>query len=38
MGAVAAAVRGCVAAKWEGHQINTAKFVKPLRTMHSIGG
>lgn len=37
-GAVAAAVRASVAAKWEGHEINTAKFVKPLRTMHSIGG
>ena len=24
--------------KWEGHEINTAKFVKPLRTMHAIGG
>ena len=27
-----------VAEKWEGHEINTAKFVKPLRTMHTIGG
>ena len=27
-----------VADKWEGHEINTAKFVKPLRTMHTIGG
>ncbi|OAI54593.1 cyclic pyranopterin phosphate synthase MoaA [Planctomycetaceae bacterium SCGC AG-212-F19] len=25
-------------AKWEGHEINTARFVKPLRTMHAIGG
>lgn len=24
--------------KWEGHEINTARFVKPLRTMHAIGG
>lgn len=24
--------------KWEGHEINSARFVKPLRTMHSIGG
>jgi cyclic pyranopterin phosphate synthase len=24
--------------KWEGHEINTARFVKPLRTMHTIGG
>ncbi len=31
-------VRACVRAKWEGHEINTAKFVKPLRTMHRIGG
>jgi GTP 3',8-cyclase len=36
--AIAALVRGNVAAKWEGHEINTARFVKPLRTMHSIGG
>jgi cyclic pyranopterin phosphate synthase len=27
-----------VRAKWEGHEINTARFVKPLRTMHAIGG
>jgi len=27
-----------VADKWEGHEINTARFVKPLRTMHTIGG
>ena len=31
-------VRRNVAAKWEGHEINTARFVKPLRTMHAIGG
>jgi cyclic pyranopterin phosphate synthase len=31
-------IRANVAAKWEGHEINSAKFVKPLRTMHSIGG
>jgi cyclic pyranopterin phosphate synthase len=30
--------RRSVAAKWEGHEINTAKFVKPDRTMHAIGG
>lgn len=35
---LATAVQACVAAKWEGHEINTAKFVKPLRTMHAIGG
>jgi cyclic pyranopterin phosphate synthase len=27
-----------VAGKWEGHEINTARFVKPDRLMHSIGG
>jgi cyclic pyranopterin phosphate synthase len=27
-----------VHAKWEGHEINTARFIKPLRTMHAIGG
>jgi len=27
-----------VRGKWEGHEINTARFVKPERTMHSIGG
>ena len=32
------AIRNSVWAKWEGHEINTAKFVKPDRTMHSIGG
>jgi len=31
-------IRANVAAKWEGHEINTAKFVKPTRTMHAIGG
>lgn len=32
------AIRRNVAAKWEGHEINSARFVKPLRTMHAIGG
>ena len=27
-----------VAAKWEGHEINTARFIQPDRAMHSIGG
>jgi cyclic pyranopterin phosphate synthase len=36
--ALADAVRRCVADKWEGHEINTAKFIKPERTMHAIGG
>jgi cyclic pyranopterin phosphate synthase len=31
-------IRRNVADKWEGHEINTARFVKPERTMHSIGG
>jgi cyclic pyranopterin phosphate synthase len=31
-------VRKSVHAKWEGHEINTARFIKPLRTMHAIGG
>jgi cyclic pyranopterin phosphate synthase len=32
------AIRRNVLAKWEGHEINTARFIKPLRTMHAIGG
>jgi cyclic pyranopterin phosphate synthase len=36
--AIAQALRDSVAAKWEGHQINTARFIKPERLMHSIGG
>jgi GTP 3',8-cyclase len=35
---IAAAVRRSIADKWEGHEINTARFIKPLRTMHAIGG
>jgi len=31
-------IRQTVWSKWEGHEINTAKFVKPGRTMHAIGG
>jgi cyclic pyranopterin phosphate synthase len=31
-------IRKNVADKWEGHEINTARFVKPSRTMHAIGG
>jgi cyclic pyranopterin phosphate synthase len=31
-------IRANVASKWEGHEINTARFVKPQRTMHAIGG
>ena len=36
--ALAETIRRNVAAKWEGHEINTATFVKPTRTMHAIGG
>jgi cyclic pyranopterin phosphate synthase len=31
-------IRQNVRAKWQGHAINTASFVKPQRTMHAIGG
>lgn len=37
-GAVAAALRASVGAKWAGHEFNTAEYVKPGRTMHAIGG
>jgi cyclic pyranopterin phosphate synthase len=36
--AIAEAIRGNVRTKWEGHEINTSRFIKPLRTMHAIGG
>ncbi len=36
--ALAEAIRGNVRDKWEGHEINTSRFIKPLRTMHTIGG
>jgi cyclic pyranopterin phosphate synthase len=36
--AIRAAFRASVAAKWEGHEINTARFIKPEWLMHSIGG
>jgi GTP 3',8-cyclase len=35
---IAKAIRESVASKWEGHEINTARFIKPERLMHSIGG
>jgi cyclic pyranopterin phosphate synthase len=35
---IAEVIRRNVANKWEGHEINTARFIKPLRTMHAIGG
>jgi GTP 3',8-cyclase len=31
-------IRRVVWQKWEGHEINSARFVKPARTMHAIGG
>ncbi len=36
--AIQEVIRQNVQAKWEGHEINTARFVKPQRTMHAIGG
>ncbi len=35
---IAALVRRNVAGKWEGHEINSARFVAPPRPMYSIGG
>jgi GTP 3',8-cyclase len=35
---IAQVLRQNVTDKWEGHEINTARFIKPLRTMHAIGG
>ncbi|MBS1856010.1 MAG: GTP 3',8-cyclase MoaA, partial [Acidobacteria bacterium] len=35
---IAALVRRNVSRKWEGHEINSAKFVAPPRPMYSIGG
>jgi cyclic pyranopterin phosphate synthase len=35
---IADVIRRNVHAKWEGHEINTSRFIKPLRTMHAIGG
>ncbi|RLS39350.1 MAG: GTP 3',8-cyclase MoaA [Planctomycetota bacterium] len=32
------AVRNSIHAKWEGHEINTARFIQPTRPMYSIGG
>jgi len=36
--AIAQAMLDCVAAKKEGHEINTARFLQPSRPMYSIGG
>ena len=35
---IAEAVRNAIAAKKEGHEINTARFIQPERPMYSIGG
>ena len=35
---IAALVRRNIAGKWEGHEINSTKFVAPPRPMYSIGG
>jgi GTP 3',8-cyclase len=35
---IAQAVRESIAGKKEGHEINTARFIQPLRPMYSIGG
>jgi len=35
---IADVIRQNVHVKWEGHEINTSRFIKPLRTMHAIGG
>jgi cyclic pyranopterin phosphate synthase len=32
------AVSESVASKWEGHELNTSRFIQPERLMHSIGG
>jgi cyclic pyranopterin phosphate synthase len=35
---IAHAIRESVSSKWEGHEINSARFIQPERLMHSIGG
>jgi len=35
---IAALIRRNIAGKWEGHEINTTRFVAPPRPMYSIGG
>ena len=35
---IAEAMKSCIAAKGEGHEINSARFIQPARPMHSIGG
>lgn len=36
--AIAQAMLDCIAAKGEGHEINTARFLQPQRPMYAIGG
>jgi cyclic pyranopterin phosphate synthase len=36
--AIATVIRQTIHDKWEGHEINTTRFIKPRRTMHAIGG
>jgi cyclic pyranopterin phosphate synthase len=36
--AILSAVRASITGKWEGHEINTAKFIQPERPMYAIGG
>ncbi len=35
---IARSIRSTVADKWEGHEINSSRFVAPPRPMYSIGG
>src|SRR5271165_2332656 len=35
---IACTVRRTVADKWEGHEINSSRFIQPERLMHAIGG
>jgi cyclic pyranopterin phosphate synthase len=35
---ISQALLDSVAGKWEGHEINTASFIKPERLMHTMGG
>ena len=35
---IAQAIKQSIAAKKEGHEINTARFIQPDRPMYSIGG
>jgi cyclic pyranopterin phosphate synthase len=35
---ISEALQTSVLGKWEGHEINTSRFIKPERLMHAIGG